>query len=99
MAPNIEEIVEIVKNKKNGKSTPDFKNEMLKRPGESMLNILIPLTWRTWLGENIPCIWNLGIITSLLKGKGDKEDLHNYRGITTSSAIGTIFDALIDNRI
>ena len=44
MAPNIEEIVEIVKNKKNGKSTPDFKNEMLKRPGESMLNILIPLT-------------------------------------------------------
>ena len=29
--------------------------------------VLIPLTWRTWIGENIPRIWNLGIITSLWK--------------------------------
>ena len=33
------------------------------------------------------------------KGKGDKEILSNHRPITTSSAIGTILDSLIDNRI
>ena len=41
----------------------------------------------------------LRCITSLWKGKGDKERLENHRGITTSTAIGTIFDSLIDKRI
>ena len=59
--PTIEEIVKIINNKKNGKSAPDFKNEMLKKPGESMLNILVPLTWRIWFGEITPNIWNLGL--------------------------------------
>ena len=95
----IEEIVKIINNKKNGKSAPDFKNEMLKKPGESMPNILVPLIRRTWNDGCTPGIFNMGIITSHFKGKGDKEDLHNYRGITTSSSIGTIFDAFIDNRI
>ena len=30
--PSIEEIAEIIKSKNNGKSAPDIKNEMLKRP-------------------------------------------------------------------
>merc|ERR1712071_679642 len=46
-----------------------------------------------------PRQWNKGNITSIWKGKGDKEDLSNHRGITTSSAIGTIIDTMIDNRI
>ena len=45
----------------------------------------------------------MGKITSIWKGKGDKEDLYytlyNHRRITSSSAIGTIVDSLIDNRI
>ena len=31
--PSIEEIIEIINNKKNGKSAPDVKNEMLKKTG------------------------------------------------------------------
>ena len=64
-----------------------------------MIKFLVPLIKTIWEEEAIPSSWNLGNVTSLWKGKGDKEDLHNYRGITTSSAIGTIFDALIDHRI
>ena len=64
-----------------------------------MIRLLIPMIMTIWEEETIPSSWNQGNVTSLWKGKGDKEDLHNYRGITTSSAIGTIFDALIDNRI
>ena len=85
--------------KKNGKSTPDIKNEMLKRPGEAMIEILYPLVCTIWNEETVPKQWNKGNITSIWKGRGDKELLSNHRGITTSSAIGTIFDSLIDKRI
>ena len=97
--PSFEEVTNIVKNKKNGKSAPDLKNEMLKKPGETMIHFLYPLVKTIWRNETIPSRWNTGAITSLWKGKGDREDLSNQRGITTSSAIGTIIDTLIDNRI
>ena len=45
-----------------------------------------------WENEKVPKKWNKGSITSIWKGKGDKEKLQNHRGITTSSAIGTIMD-------
>ena len=97
--PTFEEIKKIVESKKNGKSTPDFKNEMLKRTGETMIHFLYPLIKTIWKNEEIPSRWNTGLITSIWKGKGDREVLTNHRGITTSSCIGTIIDTLIDNRI
>jgi hypothetical protein len=39
------------------------------------------------------------LITSIWKWKWDKEMLKNHRGITVSSAIGTIVEEIIDNRI
>ena len=41
----------------------------------------------------------MGHITSLRKGKGDKENLINHRGITVSSSIGNILEEIIDRRI
>ena len=99
MPPTKEEIRKIISEKKNGKSTPDIRNEMLKRPGEKMIEFIHPLITTIWNEEKIPTIWNEGTITSLWKGKGDKESLVNHRGITTSTAIGTIVDSLIDKRI
>ena len=97
--PEIDDIAEIILNKKNGKSTPDLKNEMLKRPGEAMIKMIYPLITTIWREEKIPSNWNIGNITSIWKGRGDKEDPNNQRGITTSSSIGTILDSIIDNRI
>ena len=97
--PSFREINEIIEQKKNGKSTTDIKNEMLKRPGETMVHFVQPLIATIWREENIPREWNKGHITSLYKGKGDKEMLNNYRPITTSSAIGTIIEAALDRRI
>ena len=99
MTPTRQEIVNIIKEKKNNKSTPDFKNEMLKRPGEAMIDMLHPLVTTTWDKEITPDLFNKGFITSLHKGKGDKESLANHRGITTSSSIGTIFDSILDTRL
>ena len=99
LPPHKDEITEAIEKKTNGKSTTDIKNEMLKRPGEKMTNFLHPLIETIWEEEEIPTSWNLGQITSIWKGKGDKESLNNHRGITTSSAIGSILETLIDNRI
>merc|ERR1712228_368912 len=47
-APPVREINEIIEQKKNGKSTTDIKNEMIKRPGENMVNFLQPLIRAIW---------------------------------------------------
>ena len=72
---------------------------MLKRPGEKMSKFINTLIKRIWEEGEIPKEWNIGQITSIWKGRGDKERLENHRGITTSSAIGSIVEILIDNRI
>ena len=97
--PTRNEIKEIIEQKKNNKSTPDLKNEMLKRLGDDMVDFIYPLVQAVYRDLCVAKIWNKGLITSLHKGKGDKETLSNHRGITTSSSIGTIFDSIIDNRI
>ena len=73
---------------------------MLKRTGEPMIDFLYPFVVTVFKYEEIPTIdFNRGFITCLYKGKGDKENLSNHRGITTSSTIGTIIETMIDNRI
>ena len=88
LLPTKEELHEIILQKKNEKSTPDLQNKMLKWPGEAMVDFLYPLITTIWNEESVPQQWNEGNITSIWKGKGDKESLNNHRGITTSSAIG-----------
>ena len=97
--PTLTEIAEIIHNKKNGKASTDIKNEMLKKPGETMVGYVYTLMRTIWKEENIPDQWKKGLITSIWKGKGDRESLSNHRGITVSSSIGNIMEELIDNRI
>ena len=97
--PTKRDIETIIKNKKNGKSTTDFKNEMLKRTGYETIEFLWPVFLAVWQEEVIPEPWNEGLITSIYKGKGDREMLKNHRGITVSSSIGSILEELIDKRI
>ena len=97
--PTKRDIETIIKNKKNGKSTTDFKNEMLKRTGSDTVEFLWPVFLAVWQEEVIPEPWNEGLITSIYKGKGDREMLKNHRGITVSSSIGSILEELIDKRI
>ena len=98
-SPTASEIAEIIARKKNGKSTTDLKNEMVKRPGEAMLGLISPLIDTVWKEESTPDSWKKGLITSIWKGRGDKETLNNHRGITVSSTLGNIMEELIDNRI
>ena len=98
VAPSREEIAQAVEEKKGGKSTTDFKNEMIKKGGEPLIQALVPLIEAVWHEEKVPTKWNHGLITSLWKGKGDREMLKNHRGITVSSAIGTIPEVILNKR-
>ena len=96
--PSKAEILTVIQKKKNGKSTTDLKNEIIKGGGIEMVNTIYPLIDEFWRSEIPAEQWNEGSISSIWKGKGDKEKLENHRGITVSSAIGTIPEEIINNR-
>ena len=99
MIPTENEVKTILENKKNNKASTDIKNEMMKYTKDQFTKILMPLIKEVWLIEKVPTAWKKGAITTIWKGKGDKERLENHRGITVSSAIGSIIQEIIDNRI
>ena len=97
--PTESEIKEIIENKKNGKSSTDIKNEMIKGTKDQFTRNFMPLMKEVWKSEEVPKHWKSGSITTLWKGKGDKECLANHRGITVSSAVGNILEEVIDRRM
>ena len=93
------DIAEIIQKKKNQKATTDFPNELLKRSGDALVDCLYPVIKEFWKHEQSPNEWNQGIISSVYKGKGDREKLQFQRGITVSSAISIICEEIINNRL
>merc|ERR1712228_892086 len=99
MVPTKEEIKEAIRNKKNRKSTTDWDNEIVKRGGSPMVDMIYIVMKRFWAEEEPPKQWNQGVITNIWKGKGDREKMVNQRGITVSSSIGTIAEQIITDRL
>ena len=93
------EMKEVVARKKDKKATTDWKNIILKKGGEPMIDFLMPVIKAFWEEEEPPKQWNQGIITSIWKGKGDREAMDNQRGITVSSSIGTIVEEIINQQL
>ena len=97
--PCRENVSEIIKAKKNQKATTDFPNELLKRGGNFMTDCLYPVIEEFWENEVAPREWNRGTITSVYKGKGDREKLQFQRGITVSSSVSMIIEQIINERM
>ena len=97
--PTEAEIKKVIANKKNKKATTDWKNEIIKQGGDEMVDFIYPVIKAFWEEESPPKQWNDGLITNVWKGKGDRESMDNQRGITVSSAIGTIAEEIVFNRI
>ena len=95
LAPSRKEIEQAIKNKKNKKATSDWENEILKKGGEAMIDMLMPVIRAFWEEEKPPKRWNQGIISNVWKGKGDREKMENQRGITVSSSVGTIAEEIL----
>ena len=47
----------------------------------------------------IPTDWKRGLFIPLWKGKGDRQDCNNYRGVTLLSVPGKVFARIILDRV
>ena len=97
--PSKKAVEDAIMAKKNKKATTDIPNEILKRGGNGFVECLYPVTKDFWDKEIPAKEWNEGIITSVWKGKGDREKMKFQRGITVSSSISMIFEQLINERM
>ena len=97
--PTMKEVEDVIANKKNKKTTTDFPNEMIKKGGKAFLEWLYPIIKAFWENEVAPKVWNQGIITTIYKGKGDREKMTFQRGITVSSTISMISEELLNTKM
>ena len=94
-------VTKLLKNLKNKKAAgPDgIPNEPYKIGGKILAPILTRLFNLVLSNKDSPIDWNTGIMYLIYKGKGDINDLSNYRGITVNNSISKIFTTLINDRL
>ena len=56
------------------------------------LHAVLCSAWNTGI---IPTDWKRGLVVPLWKGKGDRLDCNNYRGVTLLSVPGKVFARII----
>ena len=94
-----EEVIGRVRKLKNGKSAGigGITGEMIKNGGDSVMDWIWKLCNKAFLEGVVPKDWSRPVIVPLYKGKGDKGDCKNYRGISLLSVVGKIHvDILVD---
>ncbi len=94
------EIIKSIKKLKNRKSPgPDLiVNEMLKYGQHILLPCITKIFNRVLQSGIYPDNWSSGFVIPIHK-KGDPKDPNNYRGITLTSCLGKLFNAVLNNRL
>ena len=95
------EVVACIKKLKNNKACgfDGVINEFLKACNDKIITCITLLFNIVLITGKLPNSWSIGYITPIYKGKGDKNDPDNYRGITVLSCFGKLFTSLLNNRI
>ena len=99
--PSLAEVREAVNKLKCGKAAGicNVSAEMLKAGGEAMTRGLHAVLSAVWQSGTIPPDWKRGLVVPIWKGKGDRQDCNNYRGITLLSVPGKVLAHLLLMRI
>ena len=100
-APSLEEVKEAVARLRGGKAAGicNISAELLKAGGEAMTRGLHAVLTAVWHSGTIPPDWKRGLVVPIWKGKGDRQDCNNYRGITLLSVPGKVLAHLLLMRI
>ena len=96
------EEVEIAARKlKRGKSAglDEVCVEMIKEGGRSMLLWLVRLFSVCWREGKVPQDWQDACLVPIYKGKGDKRECTNYRGISLLSVVGKLYGRVLIGRV
>ena len=94
------ELLNAIMHQKNNKS-PGIDNlivETLKISFDIISPFLLKLFNRLFSNGEYPKAWGEGIIVPIFKG-GDKDDAHNYRGITLINILSKIYSQVLHNRL
>ena len=73
--------------------------ELLKVGGYAVLVSLHAVLCSAWNTGIIPTHWTRSLAVPLWKGKGDRQDCNNYRGVTLLSVPGKVFARIILDRV
>ncbi|KAG0723665.1 Dipeptidase 3 [Chionoecetes opilio] len=100
-APSLDEVREAVAKLSGGKAAGvcNISAGLLKAGGEAMIRGLHAVLTAVWQSGTIPPDWKRGLVVPIWKGKGDRQDCNNYRGITLFSVPGKVFTHLLLTRI
>ncbi|KAG0723224.1 putative protein in type-1 retrotransposable element R1DM [Chionoecetes opilio] len=100
-APSLDKVREAVAKLKGGKAAGvcNISAELLKAGGEAMIRGLHAVLTAVWQSGTIPPDWKRGLVVPIWKGKGDRQDCNNYRGITLLSVPGKVLAHLLLTRI
>ena len=100
-APTLQEVQSAIKKLKNGRAAgaDGIVAELLKTALPTTSKALYELFARIWRTGHVPAEWKDGIITSLYKGKGARDQCNSYRPITLLSVPGKVFAHVLLARI
>ena len=73
--------------------------ELLKMGGGTVLRELAAVFQSVWTSCAIPADWRRSVIVPIYKGRGERRDCGNYRGISLLSVPGKLFARIILDRI
>jgi sorting nexin-29 len=99
--PSLEEVRMAVGGLKSGKAVGicGIAGEMLKSGGPDIIGGLHSVLVAVWESGIIPTDWRQGLVVPIWKGKGDRLDCNNYRGVTLLSVPGKVLARLLLSRI
>ncbi len=96
-----DEILEAIRKLKVEKApgSDGITAEMLKYGGEIVVDWMMWICSLAWEQNEVPEDWRKAIIVPLYKGKGNREEFNNYRGISLLSVPGKIYGRILNERM
>ncbi len=72
---------------------------MLKYEGEIVVDWMVWICSLAWEQSKVPEYWRKAIIVPLYKGKGNREECNNYKGISLLSVPGKMCERVLNERM
>merc|ERR1712002_206763 len=101
MEVSVEDVKRAVKKLKKGKTpgVDGITSEMLRFGGEGVLEWLTRVCKVCLNDGRVPRDWQRAVVVPLYKGKGDRGDCKNYRGISLLSIPGKVYGRVLIDRV
>ena len=84
---------------RNRKATGKVTGEMMIDEGNQVMNWIWRLCNITFESGDTPEDWRSAVIVPLYKGKGERTESSNYRGVSLLNMVGKIYTGILVDRL